>query len=219
MKIAVLGLWHLGLITAACVAKAGFDVVAYDNNLETIANLKKSKSPIFEPGLDDLLVRDNLKFSADLNEISAANIVWVTYDTPVDDNDIGDVGFVVEEIKKVLPYLAHETLILISSQLPVGTSRQLQQYADHHYPEKKISFAYSPENLRLGKAIEIFTKPDRIVVGIQNERDQQKLQLLLSKFSDNIIWMSLESSEMTKHALNAFLATSVVFINELASLC
>ena len=96
---------------------------------------------------------------------------------------------------------------------------KLQYFCDSLYPLQNFSFAYSPENLRLGKAIEIFTQPERIVVGVQNDNDKQRLFEVLKYFSENIVWMSVMSAEMTKHALNAFLATSVVFANELAMLC
>lgn len=223
MKIAVTGLWHLGCVTAACLAEAGHDVLAYDPNHEIIAQLQLGKVPLYEPHLDDLITKNSatqkLIFSARIEDLSQAEIIWVTFDTPVDDNDIADVDYVIQEIKKTFLHLKKNALILLSSQIPVGTTRQLQQYCTEQFPEKNITFACSPENLRLGKAIEVFTKPDRIIVGLQTEADKTRIQYLLVPFSQNIIWMSIESAEMTKHALNAFLATSVVFINELSTLC
>jgi UDPglucose 6-dehydrogenase len=223
MKVAVTGLWHLGCVTAACLAKAGHDVLAYDPNHETIVELQQGKAPLYEPHLDDLIAQHitskKLIFSANLDDLSQAEIVWVTFDTPVDDNDIADVAFVTHEIKKTFSHLKKNALVLLSSQIPVGTTRQLQEHCTEKFPEKNITFACSPENLRLGKAIEVFTKPDRIIVGLQTETDKTRIQQLLAPFSQNIIWMSIESAEMTKHALNAFLATSVVFINELSTLC
>jgi UDPglucose 6-dehydrogenase len=223
MKIAVVGLWHLGCVTAACLANAGHDVLAFDPNHETINKLERGEAPLFEPGLDALLQHgkeiNKLHFSSNHVDLAKANIVWITFDTPVDDHDIADVELVVNEIKAVIPHLQQNTLILISSQIPVGTTRKLQQFCAEHYADKHITFACSPENLRLGKAIQVFTKPDRIIVGIETERDKNRIQHLLNPFTQNIIWMSIASAEMTKHALNAFLATSVVFINELATLC
>lgn len=223
MKIAVTGLWHLGCVTAACLANAKHDVLAYDPNQETIAKLQQDQAPLFEPGLDALLqsgrIAGNLHYSANPSDLAQADIIWVTFDTPVDDNDIADVEFVTNEIKTIMSYLKNNALILISSQIPVGTTCKLQQYCEKAWPHKQITFAVSPENLRLGKAIDVFTKPDRVVVGLQTEADKNRIQALLHPFTQNIIWMSIESAEMTKHALNAFLATSVVFINELATLC
>ncbi len=220
MKIAVVGLWHLGCVTAACLAKANYEVIAYDPHADIIKNLKNNTPPIFEPGLNDLLFNaSNLTFSHEPQDISQANIIWVTYDTPVDDNDIADIDFVTKNVVNIFPYLQHNATVIISSQLPVGTIRQLQHQYQKSYPHNHVTFACSPENLRLGKAIEVFTHPDRIVVGIDSENDKIIIQDLLSPFTTHIIWMSIESAEMTKHALNAFLATSVVFINELATLC
>lgn len=223
MKIAVVGLWHLGCVTAACLADANHEVIAYDSNQAIINKLKLDQAPLFEPGLDDLLHRGRttgkIHYSADPHDLSQAEIAWITFDTPVDDHDVADVEYVVNEIKNIIPHLQNNTLILISSQVPVGTTQKLQEFCAVNWPTKNLRFACSPENLRLGKAIQVFTHPDRIIVGIQQEADKICLQHLLQPFTDNIIWMSIASAEMTKHALNAFLATSVVFINELATLC
>jgi UDPglucose 6-dehydrogenase len=223
MKIAVAGLWHLGSVTAACLAQAGHDVIGYDADHATIQSLNQNKAPVFEPGLDELIASvqaaGKLSFSSECQALKQADIVWVTFDTPVDDNDIADVAAVTGKVEEFFPYLKNNTLILISSQLPVGTTHKLMIQCTASYPEKNITFAVSPENLRLGKAIQVFTQPDRVVVGVQSEQDKQRVAALLKPITDNIIWMSIESAEMTKHALNAFLATSVVFINELATLC
>jgi UDPglucose 6-dehydrogenase len=218
-KIAVIGLFHLGLVTATCVAKAGFDVVAYDPDEKIIADLKKNIAPIFEPGVNELLAQNNLKYTADLQEVAEADILWITYDTPVDDDDQADVDYVKNEVIQLLPFVRNNAVVLISSQLPVGSTKELQEICKQNYPDKQVGFAYSPENLRLGKSIEVFTNPDRIIVGVQNDADKQALTPFLAKLSENLVWMSVESAEMTKHALNTFLAMSVTFANELGSLC
>lgn len=219
MKIAIAGLWHLGTVTAACLAKLGLEVIAYDRNAAVIKGLQDGQLPIYEPELTSLINNDLLTFTSTPQDLSTASIVWVTYDTPVDDDDNADINWVENEINLLLAYLAHDSLVLISSQLPVGTTRRLYEKAKEDHPQKNLSFAYSPENLRLGKAIDVFLHPDRIIVGILNKRDQSQLAPLLKHISNHIIWMSLESAEMTKHAINAFLATSIAFINELATLC
>lgn len=223
MKIAVVGLWHLGTVTAACLSDAGYDVVAYDPDATVIENLKKNKPPLFEPGLTELLTKNQvekkLHFSFQPSDLSACEIVWITFDTPVDDQDVADTAFVMQQIQALFPYLSHQTFVLISSQLPAGSTRQLQQHCLDTFPDKQITFAYSPENLRLGKALLTFTQPDRIIVGLASVHDKNRIESVLKTFTDNILWMSIESAEMTKHALNAFLATSVVFINEIATLC
>lgn len=222
MKVAVVGLWHLGCVTAACLAQH-HSVLAYDPDKKRVADLQNGKSPLFEPALDELLSlgikNSTLHYSFNPKDISESDIVWITFDTPVDENDVADIAFVEHQVNVIAPYLKNNSLVLISSQLLVGTTRQLQQKISAQFPEKKITFGYSPENLRLGNAIKIFTKPDRIVVGLENKNDQEKIIPLLQPFSRNIIWMSIESAEMTKHALNAFLALSVTFANELAALC
>lgn len=222
MKIAVIGLWHLGLVTAACLASAGYEVVAYDPNERLITDLNRGKTPIMEPGLDEMLSKcvsiNKLRYTVNLEELKNQDIVWVSYDTPVNENDEADVHYVTNQVKSFFPFLNKKTIVILSSQLPVGTARGLQRAYQENY-SNDVTFVCVPENLRLGNAIHIFTQPDRIIVGLQEEKDKPIIVKLLSPFSHNIIWMSLESAEMTKHALNAFLAMSVTFINELAILC
>lgn len=224
MKVCVHGLWHLGSVTAACLASVGHDVVGLDADQRTVDNLNHGKSPLFEPGLEELIqeVRDKgrLRFTTDIADAAAdAEVLWVAFDTPVDDDDRADVEFVLNKIKGVLPVLADGTVVLISSQLPVGSIRRLEAFVRESLVNKQISFACSPENLRLGKALDVFLKPDRIVVGIRTDKVRSKLEKLLLKVTDRIEWMSVESAEMTKHAINAFLAVSVTFANEIASIC
>jgi UDPglucose 6-dehydrogenase len=205
-------------------------VVGLDFDNTVIETLQAGEPPLFEPGLGDLvkqgLAKRNLSFTTDVaTALSGAEVVWVAYDTPVDEHDRADVEFVFAQINKLFPHLESGTLVLISSQLPVGTTRRLEHAYAETYPAKAVSFAYSPENLRLGKAIEVFTNPDRVVVGLRSSddksvvNDKERVIGLLQPFISRIEWMSVESAEMTKHALNAFLATSVAFINEVATLC
>jgi UDPglucose 6-dehydrogenase len=223
MKVCVQGLWHLGSVTAACLADAGCTVIGYDGDAATVAALNDGRAPLFEPDLDALLAKGlaagRLVFTTDLARAAAADVVWVTYDTPVDDEDRADSDFVIGRVRAVFPFLKPDAVVLISSQLPVGSVAGLE--ASHRagrFPGP-IHFACSPENLRLGKAIEAFTKADRIVVGARDAQAKALLQSLLAPICPNILWVSVEAAEMTKHALNAFLATSVTFINEIATLC
>jgi UDPglucose 6-dehydrogenase len=147
------------------------------------------------------------------------DLLWVTYDTPVDSNDRADVGFVLDRVERVLPLLSGPVRVLISSQLPVGTTRALEEKYRRLNRRPHVSFAYSPENLRLGNAIASFTHAERVVVGVRNDEDRNLLERLFTSFAQRIEFMSIESAEMTKHALNAFLATSVSFINEVAVIC
>ena len=224
MRVCVLGLWHLGTVTAACLASGGHEVVGLDFDSSTVERLQAGQPPLYEPGLEELvrqgLDEGHLCFSTDVAAaLRGAELVWVAYDTPVDDEDRADVDFVVERVARLFPHLAAGTLVLISSQLPVGTTRRLERTYAEACPGRQVSFGYSPENLRLGKAISVFTQPDRVVVGLRSEADRERVAELLRPFSECIEWMGVESAEMTKHALNAFLATSIVFINEVATLC
>lgn len=224
MKVCIQGLWHLGSVTAACLATVGHEVVGLDADQKTIDGLNQGKAPLFEPGLDELLqaglAKGNLRFTTDNAEAAAdAEALWVTFDTPVDDDDRADVDFVINQIKRVLPVLADGAVVLVSSQMPVGSIRQLEAFVNETLASKQISFACSPENLRLGKALDVFLKPDRIVVGVRTNDARRKLEQLLLPITDRIEWMSVESAEMTKHAINAFLATSVTFANEIAAIC
>lgn len=225
MKVSVFGLWHLGSVVAACLASNGHEVVGLDFDGAVIEGLQSGVPPLFEPGLKDLLnsgiARQTLSFTTDETAaLNGAEVVWVTYDTPVDDNDVADVEFVFTRIQQLFPRFEDGTLVLISSQLPVGTIRRLEESYAASGNSKKVSFACSPENLRLGKAISVFNDPDRIIVGVRSAaEDQERISRLLGPLSSRIEWMSIESAEMTKHAVNTFLATSVAFINEIATIC
>ena len=224
MKVCVLGLWHLGSVTAACLASVGHDVTGLDSNSGIVEKLQNAEPPVSEPGLDGLIREGinagQLRFTSDAKiAISSAEVLWVTYDTPVDENDQADVEFVFEEVLKLLSFLSIETTVLVSSQLPVGSIRRFEDISAEKYPEKNIRFAYSPENLRLGKSLDVFLHPDRVIVGVRRQEDREILNRLLGSITDNILWMGVESAEMTKHAINAFLGMSITFINEIASIC
>ena len=220
MNVAVFGLWHLGSVTAACLAGAGHRVVGLDLDAAVVDELGEGRAPLREPGLDELiaegLASGQLTFTDDPGvALADADVLWVTFDTPVDDEDRADVAWVRSQLDEVADALAPGTLVLLSSQLPAGFGRDL---ADR-WAGRGVTVGCSPENLRLGKAIEVFRDPERVVVGLDDQAQRERVHALLAPFTDNILWMSLESAEMAKHALNAFLATSVTFANELARLC
>jgi UDPglucose 6-dehydrogenase len=223
VKVAVLGLWHLGTVTAACLASVGYTVVGFDDDPNLISRLQKGVLPVFEPELESLtnngILSSLLQFSSDLPSICEFEVIWVAYDTPVDENDCADVEYVFKKVAAIYPHVRTGTLILVSSQLPVGSTHKLEENYLQVCPGKTVRFAYAPENLRLGRAIETFMKPERIVVGVRGSAEKDRVARLLRPLTENIQWMSVESAEMTKHALNGFLATSIVFINELATLC
>ena len=137
----------------------------------------------------------------------------------MDEEDRADVDAVLRQTEMLLPHLKDGAVVLVSAQLPVGSVAALEQAFARQAGGRTVSFACSPENLRLGRAIEVFRNPGRIVVGIRDQRARDVLEPLLGKFCDNLIWVSVESAEMVKHGLNSFLAMSVTFANELATVC
>jgi UDPglucose 6-dehydrogenase len=198
-----------------------YDVIAHDPDPAVIDALQRGKPPLFEPGLAELLERGvrsgRLTYTSSTAAAAQADVIWITFDTPVDDDDNPDVDHVARNVEAVVRVAAAGTLVVISSQVGVGFLARMEQMAAALGAE--VDFAYCPENLRLGQALEIFRQPDRIVAGIRTPRERDRLGALLAPFSANVVWMSPESAEMTKHALNAFLATSVTFINEIAGIC
>jgi UDPglucose 6-dehydrogenase len=217
MNIVVLGLWHLGCVTAACAAKFE-SVIGLDFDAAVVAQLKNSRPSLFEPGLADLidegLRNKHLAFSDDpAVACRDADLLWVCYDTPLDENDVADLAPVIDGIACCVPHLRPGTLILISSQVPAGTCRVLETRFPNH------RFAYSPENLRLGKALSIFANADRIILGVRTESDAKELEPLLAHFTQNLIVVRTESAEMIKHAINSFLASSIAFMNEISRVC
>ncbi len=217
----MVGLWHLGSVTAACLAEAGYDVIGVDPDASVVEELHQGHPPVSEPGLPELLTREaaRLRFSADPNALAGAGYAWVTFDTPVDDDDRADVEWVLDRAEELLAPLADGALVIVSSQLPVGSVAELQARCATRRGAQSLRFACVPENLRLGSALESFRAPDRIVAGVCCEQDRGELAELLAPFGAEVEWMRVESAEMTKHALNGFLATSVAFINEVAAIC
>ena len=173
---------------------------------------------MLEPGLNELLAAGlaakKLSFTNDPAAACAqADVLWLTYDTPVNSNDESDVDAVLTPLRRALPHLPAGALVLISAQLPVGTCAALEK----EFPQ--FHFAYSPENLRLGKALDAFEKAERVVVGIRSDAKKPLLAELFAPFTPQVLFMRTESAEMVKHSLNAFLAVSITFINEIARLC
>ena len=224
MNVAVLGLWHLGSVTAACTAEAGHTVVGWDPDAATTERLNAGQPPVAEPGLPELvqsqLESGRLRFASDLRSaVSGADVVWIAFDTPVDDDDRADVELVLGAAASAFPFVRDRAVMLVSSQLPAGSARTLEDRWAAVAGGRVLSMASSPENLRLGKALDVFRNPDRVVVGVRDASARETLTALFSPITSRVEWMSVESAEMTKHAINAFLATSVTFINEIATLC
>jgi UDPglucose 6-dehydrogenase len=222
-EVGVIGLWHLGSVTAACLAEAGSDVVGVDPDTALVNALAGGRAPVSEPGLNELIASPTragrLRFSTDPHALGGVTQAWITFDTPVDDEDRADVAWVLDTSLELLAPLADGALVIVSSQLPVGSVAALEARVAAARPDGGLRFACVPENLRLGQALEAFRKPERIVAGVRSEGDRAELAAALAPFGGSVEWMRVESAEMTKHALNGFLATSVAFINEVAVVC
>jgi UDPglucose 6-dehydrogenase len=223
-KICIIGTWHLGSVVSACFADLGYNVIGADQNTELIESVNKGIPPLFEPGLEEL-IRKNLKtgrlnYTSHLvDAVRSCDHVLITYDTPVGETDEVDLSGIFATVKDIAAYLENGTVITVSSQVPVGTCDQIKASIQKVNPELNFDIAYSPENLRLGQAIECFLYPDRIVVGAENDATLEKVEKLFSVINAPVIRMNLKTAEMTKHAINAFLATSISFANEIGNLC
>jgi UDPglucose 6-dehydrogenase len=222
--ICVYGLWHLGLVTSACLAEAGFDVRASDPDPARMQELLAGKLPLYEPGLEELIAAGRasgkFRFVADPAEAAKdADIVWIALDTPVDDDDRADVAHVMNAARRLFPHLRDGAIVLSSSQLPVGSLGGLAAEFAAASGGRTVDFCCSPENLRLGSAIGVFRKPGYVVIGCDSERPRARLEALFCRFTDTILFTSPRTAEMVKHALNTFLATTITYANEIARLC
>lgn len=224
MKVCVIGLWHLGSVTSACLANFGYDVVGFDHDEEIIENLNKAKAPIFEPGLDEMIKtsieKKQLSFTSNISKaMSGAEYVLLAMDTQVDDKDIVDLTSVNQIMHEIILHISNKTTIIVQSQVPVGTCNEFINMIKQKKKNLEFSLVYCPENLRLGKSIEIFTKPDRIIIGSDDKKTTQKVMSFFNFLDCPKITMDLKSAEMTKHSINAFLATCISFINFIGNTC
>jgi UDPglucose 6-dehydrogenase len=208
----------MGCVYAACLAQ-WYDVVGFDEDLSKVRNLNKGKPPIYEPGLEELirtgLASGRLRFIEDIIEAAQnSDFILITYDTPLNSRDEPDTSIVFRAAKR-LKEIKGQAVLVISSQVPVGTCDRIHSMLSTSVK----SVAYVPENLRLGLAIDRFMKPDMIIIGAPDSPTSEKVKTLFSPIRTRIIEMNLRSAEMTKHALNAFLGTSISFANEIGNLC
>ncbi len=216
-SVGVVGLWHLGCVLSVSWAKLGYDVLSYDANQQLIEGLQKGKAPLFEPGVDELLHLKNLQFSGRCEDLASRDFVFLAIDTPVDDQDISLTESLINLVDHIGPQLKTDCVLIVSSQCPVGLSRQLRARLQGY--NASLELAYSPENLRLGQAIECYLRPGHIVLGTVTENCQARCLELFGQLEAKIFPMSLESAEMVKHGINSFLAASIVFANQMADLC
>jgi UDPglucose 6-dehydrogenase len=223
MKIAVVGLWHLGEIYSICLAGLGHKIVGIDPKSDTVENLSCGKLPLPEPGLEDLLHKaqknKNILFATDYSEIRACNVVWITFDTPVDKNDNAKLETIFESVKKMLPYINDYALLIVSSQVGLGVSEKIINFIRTKRPELKFEYAYVPENFRIGESVDGFFNPKKIVIGTDSRKTFLKICRIFKGIKTEFLFMSSSSAEMVKEATNSYLATSLAFVFDIADLC
>ena len=228
MKIAMIGTGYVGLVSGVCFSDFGHDVVCVDTSAEKIAKLNSGEVPIYEPGLDIVMARNvaagRLRFSTDTAAaVDGADAVFIAVGTPTRRGDgHADLTYVMAAAEDVARALTGYAVVVTKSTVPVGTNRRVADVIRQTRPDADFDVASNPEFLREGAAIEDFMKPDRVVVGVETDRAKQVmgeiyLPLFLREFP--IIYTDLESAELIKYAANAFLATKISFINEIAALC
>lgn len=223
-KVCIIGVWHLGSVYSACLADLGYLVTGVDKNPDRVADLNSGIPPLFEPGLERLIKANtnsgNLHYTTDLSRtVRDSSYILITIDTPVDENNEVDLSPIFDISMELAPYLENGSTIIVSSQVPVGTCDRIKALIEQKNPSLNFDIAYIPENLRLGQAIDCFKHPGRIVIGADNPSTLDKVAALFDVIKTPKLRMNLRTAEMTKHALNAFLATSISFANEIANLC
>lgn len=230
MKIAIIGTGYVGLVSGACFSALGFKVVCVDINSKKVENLKKGIIPIYEKKLDELVdtYKDNLSFTTSYTEgLLGADIVMIAVGTPSRPGDNhADLSFVYDAAKQIAKTITKYTVVVTKSTVPVGTSEEIakiiQREAPHLIVGVDFDVASNPEFLREGSAIHDFMNPDRIVIGTENIKAETYLRTLYKPLTDKgflLYATSIKSSEMIKYAANAFLATKIAFINQIANLC
>ena len=228
MKIAMIGTGYVGLVSGVCFSDFGHEVVCVDKNANKIEMLERGEVPIYEPGLDSLMAKNveagRLSFTMDLAQaLDGVDAVFIAVGTPTRRGDgHADLSYVFGAAEEIAKTLTDYAVIVTKSTVPVGTNRKVQEVVAAAAPSLDFDVASNPEFLREGAAIDDFMRPDRVVVGVENERARDVMgeiyrPLFLREFP--IVFTDLESAEVIKYAANAFLATKITFINEMAMLC
>jgi UDPglucose 6-dehydrogenase len=228
MRVAMIGTGYVGLVSGACFADFGHDVVCIDRDDGKIERLRAGRMPIYEPGLELLVARNveagRLTFTVDGGKaIAEADAVFVAVGTPSRRGDgYADLSFVYAAVEEIAPLLQGFTVVVTKSTVPVGTGDEIEAILRRARPDAQFAVASNPEFLREGAAIEDFKRPDRVVVGIEDERARAVMSALYRPLNLNetpILFTDRRTSELIKYAANAFLAMKVTFINEMADLC
>lgn len=231
MNIAIVGTGYVGLVSGACFADTGANVTCVDVDINKIERLKKGEIPIYEPGLDELVLKNmkagRLKFTSSLPEVlNEQEIVFPAVGTPPDEDGSADLKYVLQVAKTIGQNLNKYLVVVTKSTVPVGTARKVRATIQEELDKRGVDIAFdvasNPEFLKEGNAIKDFMSPDRVVVGIESERAKTILTRLYKPFLINnfrVIFMDIPSAEMTKYASNSMLATRISFMNDIANLC
>ena len=227
MRVTMIGAGYVGLVSGACFADFGHQVTCIDKDTAKIASLNRGEIPIFEPGLAELVesnVRQaRLEFAAEASQIGEADAVFIAVGTPSRRGDgHADLSFVYQSVRDIAPLLGSAAVVITKSTVPVGTGDEIENILRENRPNTDIQVVSNPEFLREGAAIQDFKHPDRIVVGSDDDRARKVLADLYRPLYLNtspIIYVDRRTAELIKYASNAFLATKITFINEIADLC
>lgn len=231
MNIAIVGTGYVGLVSGTCFAETGAIVTCVDVDAAKIERLKKGDIPIYEPGLDDMVVKNvnagRLRFTTDLASVlNEQEIVFSAVGTPPDEDGSADLKYVLEVAKTIGENINRYMVVVTKSTVPVGTARKVRNTIQAELDKRGVNVdfdvASNPEFLKEGNAIKDFMSPDRVVVGVESERAQKALTKLYKPFLINnfrVIFMDIPSAEMTKYAANSMLATRISFMNDIANLC
>jgi len=227
MKIAVVGTGYVGLVTGTCFAETGNDVVCVDIDAAKVEKMRNGEVPIYEPDLDVLFERNQrqgrLHFTTDLKKaVDHAEIIFLALPTPPGEGGAADLKYILGVAKDLSTLITKYTVIVDKSTVPVGTAEQVHAALVANLDESLFDVVSNPEFLREGVAVDDFLKPDRVVIGTDSEKAEEKMRRLYEPFvrsGNPIIFMDLRSAEMTKYAANSYLATRISFMNEIANLC
>ena len=231
MNIAIVGTGYVGLVSGTCFAETGVNVTCVDVDAQKIERLKNGEIPIYEPGLDQLVLKNvkagRLKFTTDLASIlNEQEIVFSAVGTPPDEDGSADLKYVLQVAKTIGEILNRYLVVVTKSTVPVGTAKKVRQTIEAELKKRGVDIPFdvasNPEFLKEGTAIKDFMSPDRVVVGVESEKAKKALTKLYKPFLINnfrVIFMDIPSAEMTKYAANSMLATRISFMNDIANLC
>ena len=232
MNIAIVGTGYVGLVSGTCFADTGANVTCVDVDAQKIERLKNGEIPIFEPGLDELVVKNvkagRLHFTTDLSSVlDDVQIVFSAVGTPPDEDGSADLKYVLQVARTIGQHMNHYLVVVTKSTVPVGTASKVRKAIEEELAKRglqdlEFDVASNPEFLKEGNAIKDFMSPDRVVVGVESEHANKVLTKLYKPFLINnfrVIFMDIPSAEMTKYAANSMLATRISFMNDIANLC